>query len=92
LDLRFGQKRDRRRYLRWVFEAKKRFGLLVLDYMVTSNHIHVLIKDTGRSAHEYNQRVWLTNLGRKLLKLLRHKALRPVTHYFPCDFTLTRVI
>jgi putative transposase len=55
--------------LHWVFEAKKRFGLCVLDYMVTSNHIHLLIKDTGsnviaqsmqliagRTAQEYNQR------------------------------------
>jgi len=33
--------------LRWVFEAKKRFGLSVLDYMVTCNHVHLLIKDTG---------------------------------------------
>jgi REP element-mobilizing transposase RayT len=61
--------RDRRRYLRWLFEAKKRFGLSVLDYMATSNHVHLLIKDTGpnviarsmqliagRSAQEYNQR------------------------------------
>jgi putative transposase len=61
--------RDRRRYLRWVFEAKKRFGLSVLDYIVTSNHIHLLVKDTGpnviaqsiqliagRTAQEYNQR------------------------------------
>jgi len=24
--------RDRRGYLRWVFEAKKRFGLSVLNY------------------------------------------------------------
>ena len=30
-----------------VFEAKKRFGLCVLDYVVTSNHIHLLVKDTG---------------------------------------------
>jgi hypothetical protein len=29
--------RDRRRYLHWVFEAKKRFGLSVRDYTVTSN-------------------------------------------------------
>ena len=29
--------RDRRCYLSWVFEAKKRFGLSVLNYMVTSN-------------------------------------------------------
>ena len=39
--------RDRRRYLHWLFEAKKRFGLCVLDYMVTSNHTHLLVKDTG---------------------------------------------
>jgi REP element-mobilizing transposase RayT len=61
--------RDRRRYLHWVFEAKKRFGLCVLDYAVTANHIHLLVKDTGpnviaqsmqliagRTAQEYNQR------------------------------------
>jgi putative transposase len=55
--------------LRWVFEARKRFGLLVLNYMVTSNHVHLLVKDTGpnviaqsmqliagRTAQEYNQR------------------------------------
>ena len=61
--------RDRRCYLRWLFEAKKRFGLCVLDYVVTSNHIHLLVKDTGedviaqsmqliagRTAQEYNHR------------------------------------
>jgi putative transposase len=61
--------RDRRRYLHWVFEAKKRFGLCVLNYIVTCNHIHLLVKDTGpgviaesmqliagRTAQEYNQR------------------------------------
>jgi putative transposase len=39
--------RDRRSYLRWVFEPKKRFGLSVLDYMISCNHVHLLIKDTG---------------------------------------------
>jgi putative transposase len=61
--------RDRRRYLQWLFEAKKRFGLCVLDYMVTCNHIHLLLKDNGsdviahsmqliagRTAQEFNQR------------------------------------
>jgi putative transposase len=55
--------------LHWVFEAKKRLGLSVLNYTVTSNHIHLLVKDTGanaiaqsmqliagRTAQEYNQR------------------------------------
>src|SRR4029453_10447416 len=44
--LKFG--RDRCRYLHWLFKAKKRFGLCVLDYRVTSNHIHLLVKDTGQ--------------------------------------------
>jgi putative transposase len=61
--------RDRRRYLRWLFEAKKRFGLCVLNYAVTSNHIHLLVEDTeertiaqsmqliaGRTGQEYNHR------------------------------------
>jgi hypothetical protein len=37
--------RNRRPYLHWLFEAKKRFGLCVLDYMITSDHVHLLVKD-----------------------------------------------
>jgi REP element-mobilizing transposase RayT len=62
--------RDRSRYLRWLFEAKKRYGLRVLSYMVTCNHIHLLVRDigerevipnsiqliAGRTGQEYNQR------------------------------------
>jgi REP element-mobilizing transposase RayT len=61
--------KDRRRWLRWLFEAKNRYGLCVLNYIVTSNHIHLLALDTGddvvaqsmqliagRTAQEYNQR------------------------------------
>jgi putative transposase len=61
--------RDRERYLHWLFEARNRFGLSVLNYTVTSNHIHLLVQDThpdviarsmqlaaGRTAQEYNQR------------------------------------
>ena len=38
--------RDRRRWMDWLFEARKRFGLSVLNYMVTSNHIHLLVLDS----------------------------------------------
>ena len=62
--------RDRRRWIRWLFEARKRYGLSILNYMVTSNHIHLLVVDgedgwtiprsmqlvAGRIAQEYNQR------------------------------------
>ena len=61
--------RDRRAWGRWLFEAKKRFGLCVLNYVATSNHVHLLIKDTadgvigrsiqliaGRTGQDYNRR------------------------------------
>ena len=61
--------RDRRRWLHWLFESKKRYGLQIFDYTVTSNHIHLLVLDSdenvipkslqlaaGKTAQEYNQR------------------------------------
>ena len=61
--------RDRRRYRYWLFEARRRFGLCLLNFVVTSNHVHLLVKDTtegaitrsmqlaaGRTAQEYNER------------------------------------
>jgi putative transposase len=61
--------KDRQRWLYWLFEARQRYGLCVLNYVVTSNHIHLLVKDrgcgeicssmqliAGRTAQEYNRR------------------------------------
>jgi putative transposase len=62
--------KDRQRWLYWLFEAKKRYGLCILNYIVTSNHIHLLVADdgsnnsiprsmqlvAGRTGQEYNQR------------------------------------
>jgi REP element-mobilizing transposase RayT len=39
----FQHKKYRRFYLRHLFEMQKRYGIDVLDYIVTSNHIHLLI-------------------------------------------------
>jgi len=66
--LKFG--RDRHRYLQWLYEARKRYGLTILNYMITSNHIHLLVVDdgdrdvipnsmqlvAGRTGQEYNRR------------------------------------
>ncbi len=65
--LKFGK--DRKRWRHWLYEAKKRYGLCVLNYIVTSNHIHLLVMDTeedviansmqlvaGRTGQEYNLR------------------------------------
>ena len=62
--------KDQHRYLQWLYQARKRYGLTILNYMVTSNHIHLLVADTGdrdvipnsmqlvagRTGQEYNQR------------------------------------
>jgi len=53
-----------------LFEAKKRFGLIILNYTVTSNHVHLLVVDdsgkdvisrskqliAGRTGQDYNRR------------------------------------
>ena len=61
--------RDRSRWKYWLFQATQRYGLCVLNYIATSNHVHLLVRDTGRTeisrsmqlisgrtAQEYNQR------------------------------------
>jgi len=61
--------RDRLRWKYWLHEACNRYGLVVLNYIATSNHVHLLVKDSGkgeisrsmqllsgRTAQEYNQR------------------------------------
>jgi putative transposase len=48
--------RDRRAYRRWLFEAKNRFGLCVFNFVVTSNHIHLLVKDTGEGVVWFRKR------------------------------------
>lgn len=61
--------RDRRRWRHWLFKAQRRYGLSVLNYIVTSNHVHLLARDQGRNeiaesiqlvagrvAQEFNQR------------------------------------
>ncbi len=61
--------RDRLRWKYWLLEACNRYGLSVLNYIATSNHVHILVKDSGkgeipksmqlisgRTAQEYNQR------------------------------------
>ena len=40
--------RDRKRWIHWLYETKRRYGLSVLNYAVTSNHVHLLVRDSGR--------------------------------------------
>ncbi|MDA3971360.1 MAG: hypothetical protein PF442_08410 [Desulfobulbaceae bacterium] len=37
--------KDSRRFGQWLFAAKRRYRLTILNYTVTSNHIHLLVLD-----------------------------------------------
>jgi len=65
--LRFAK--DRRRWRHWLFKAVRRYKVCVLNYIVTSNHVHLMARDrgcgeipaamqlvAGRTAQEYNRR------------------------------------
>ena len=39
--------RDRRAWIHWLYVARQRFALCVLNYQVTSNHVHLLVQDRG---------------------------------------------
>ncbi len=66
--LKFGK--DRRRWMQWLFEAKKRWGQCILNHTAPSNHILLLVFERaereviprsmqligGRTGQEYNQR------------------------------------
>jgi len=40
--------KDRRAWVYWLYQARRRYGLCVLNYLVTSNHVHLLVRDMGR--------------------------------------------
>ena len=82
--------------MHWLFEAKKRYGLVVLDYMITSNHVHLLVVDDGiedvisksmqlvasRTAQEYN---WRKNRKGAYWEGRYHAtAIEQAEHLFRC--------
>lgn len=62
--------KDKKCWMKWLFKAKRSYGLHVLNYTVTSNHIHLLVFAderrwviprsmqllAGRTGWEYNRR------------------------------------
>lgn len=65
--LRFAK--DRKQWRHWLYVARVRYGLCILNYIVTSNHVHLLVKDrgeneiarsmqlvSGQTAQQYNRR------------------------------------
>ncbi len=64
--------RDRQCWIRWLFEARKRYGICVLNYMVTSNHIHLLVVDdqtSERTEGEHSGRIDITSQPLKVASI-----------------------
>jgi REP element-mobilizing transposase RayT len=70
-------KRDRERWLYWLFEAKKRFGLTILNYMVTSNHIHLLVLT-----------LIIVKFIRKMIVMLLKKAVYLITMIYQLEIAI----
>ena len=41
--------RDRNRWIQLLFEVRMRYGLSILNFVVTSNPIHLIVPDNGGS-------------------------------------------
>jgi hypothetical protein len=77
---------DRRRYVHWVFQPKKRFGLCVLNYMVTSNYLHLLVGlaavQSSRACPERSRRVqWFDALTMSGINMLIHPSEGGLPHF-----------
>lgn len=85
--------RDWRRYVRWVFEAKKRFGLFGLNYKVTSNPHPSFGQRHGSQQKSYSGESWSCPLvhatrfrrGRTVscIPIARRTALKLFSSGFP---------
>ena len=49
--------RDRRRWIHWLYEARKRYGVTVLNYMVTSNR-ETALPSAARTTCERSNSSW----------------------------------
>jgi len=65
---------DRRRWLYWLFQARKLYGLSVLNYVVTSNHVHLLVQDPGRGRLDACMHLINTRTAKELGKRHRRRT------------------
>ncbi len=39
--------KTRQRYTHWLYQARKRFDVEILNYTITSNHVHLIVRNRG---------------------------------------------
>jgi putative transposase len=74
--------RDQHRWLQWLFEAKRRFGVSILNYSVTSNHVHLIVMDMeGRGAISQTMQLVAGRTGQEFNQKKRRKGAFWEDHY-----------
>ena len=75
--LRFG--RDRDAYLFWLREALRRYGVTLLGYGVTCNHVHLVVH--GTTAEAVSERSWQDPLSKSTAgDFTNYQGARQVRH------------
>jgi len=74
--------KDRRKWLQWPFEAKRQYGLVVLNYTATSNHIHLFVLDEkGRDVIPESIKLVVGRIGPELDGTERQGLEKPTKTY-----------
>ncbi len=60
--LRFARDRDQWRH--WLYQARRRYGLCVLDFTITRNHIHLMVASDDRDTVPRSMRLIAGQTGR----------------------------
>ena len=69
-------KKDRLRWMQWLFEAKRSYGLTILNDTITSNHINLLVFDhTGENTIPYSIKLIAGRVGQEYNNRKHEKVL-----------------
>ncbi len=67
---------DRRRWMYWLFQARRRFGFSVLNYVVLPNEVKLLIMDRRRGEIRCSMQLLARSMERNYNQ--RHQRARPL--------------
>ena len=82
--------KDRKRWLELLFEAKKRYGLNVLNYTITSNHVHLIVfDDSGKDVIPRSMQLIAGRTARNIIEGSKEKAHFGKTDTMPLPLRTT---
>lgn len=74
--------RDRARWRYWMFQARARYGLSILNYIVTSNHVHLLVRETERGCVARSMQLVAARVGQEYNRRKRRRGAFWEDRYF----------